>query len=161
MVHRFGANRFKRFCFKMFSWVLVVSTYVEIFFRREHLNRLINVNLLHCGKWSYKGFIFMTLIIVSVLSAIFLPLGDQKKISETHTKYFVKRICQSCQIFRIFFVSNRHIWTIGSNKCPKYSFLHSFTIVSDLCMIASVVTSQFSFQKTLVLWVLSSIQTIY
>jgi hypothetical protein len=42
-VHRFGANRFKRFCFKMFSWVLVVSTYLGIFLRREHLNRLINV----------------------------------------------------------------------------------------------------------------------
>jgi hypothetical protein len=62
----------------------------------------------------------------------FLPLGDQKKNSETHTKYFVKRICQSRQILRIFFVSNRHIWTIGSNKYPKYSFLNSFTILSDL-----------------------------
>jgi hypothetical protein len=34
--------------------------------------------------------------------------------------------------FEDFFVSNRHIWTIGSNKYPKYSFLNSFTIVSDL-----------------------------
>jgi hypothetical protein len=133
MVHRFGANRLKSFCFKTFSWVLVVSTYVEIFLRREHLNRLINVNLLYCGKSSYKGFIFMTHHCQRSFGDFF-PLGDQKQNSETHTKYFVKRICQSCQILRIFFCFKSPYLDNRFQQVPKIylGFLNSFTMLSDL-----------------------------
>jgi hypothetical protein len=172
MVHRFGANRFKRFCFKMFSWVLVVSTYVEIFLRREHLNRLINVNLLYCGKSFYKGFIFMTLIIVSVLSANFCHLVTKKQIVKLLQSILWKENAKAARFWGFFFVSNRHIWTIGSNKYPKYSFLNSFIIVSDLYPILCNFSCawlpvwlhhNFLFKKlwSSSFWVLSSIQTIY
>jgi hypothetical protein len=96
------ANRFKRFCFKMFSWVLVVSTYVEIFLRREHLNRLFNVNLLYCGKSSYKGFIFMTLIIVGVLSAIFCHLVTKKKLVKLIQSILWKEYAKAARFWGFF-----------------------------------------------------------